>query len=107
MAHRNEDAALHVLRHVGEVQEGRQRAAELVVADVEDVHQDLAVRKLQRLLVEHAGLPKGRGQRARERVVADVHRAQRREEVGGVGGHSRVVAGQRATAQNNCSVRGA
>ena len=63
-AHRDEDAALRVLGHIGEVQEGRQAAGQPVGADVKDVHQDLAVRKLQRLLLEHAALAPRRRQRA-------------------------------------------
>jgi len=43
---RDEDAALGILRNIGEVQEGWQGPGQLVVADVKHMHQDLAIRKL-------------------------------------------------------------
>lgn len=58
-AHRNEDSSLGILRNIGEVQEAGKAAGQAVVADVEDMHQDLTVRKLQRL-----ELQTGRPQRA-------------------------------------------
>lgn len=97
--HRNVNAALSILRNIGEVQERWQLAGELVGADVKDMHQDLAVGKLQRLLVEDAALAEGGRQRSSERIVGDVHGAQRWEEVCGVGRHiAQGSAWQRAAA---------
>ena len=51
--YRDEDPALRILGHICEVQEAGKTAAEVVVAHVEDMHQDLSVRKLQRLELQH------------------------------------------------------